>query len=442
MKIHLSNAWRETRESYWFIPSMMILGAICLSFLTIAVDRSSLSDNLRLQLLWGGDAEGARGLMEVIASSMVTVATLTFSLTIVAFTQASAQFGPRLLRNFARDSGNKVVLGTFIATFVYCLLVLRAIRTGIDGQPEFVPYFSVSTGFLLGLASLGVLIYFIHHVSQAIYAPNLIASVAADLLKTIEDLLPWDEEDNPTFTASEKRSALPPDFEKKAVGIKANSSGYLQMVDYINLLAIAVDNNLTMLIIHRPGHFIPHDADVVLVSPAGPVSPAVLRSIRSSFTLGKHRVAPQDVEFAIDQLVEVAVRALSPAINDPFTAMNCIDWLGVALSRLAVKRIPPPYLTDSSGVARVHLKHPITFKGVTEAAFNQIRQQAGNHVSVLIRLLEVLASIAEHTHDEQELIVLERQAKMIKRSSHRLLRENEDLADVDERYQRIEDQDD
>ncbi|HEY9088242.1 MAG TPA: DUF2254 domain-containing protein, partial [Anaerolineaceae bacterium] len=200
MNIRLQNYWDELRASYWFVPSLMVLFAIGLSFATLNFDRAQHATAARLQLFWGGGPEGARGLLEVIAGSMMTVASLTFSLTIVTFSQASAQFGPRLLRNFIRDTGNQVVLGTFVSTFVYCLLILRSIRSAVEAQPglagveAFVPEFSISVGIVLALLSLGVLIYFIHHVSQSIYAPNVIAHVAQDAMLAIDRLFPKEED--------------------------------------------------------------------------------------------------------------------------------------------------------------------------------------------------------------------------------------------------------
>lgn len=443
MNIRLQNYWDELRASYWFVPSLMVLFAIGLSFATLNFDRAQHATAARLQLFWGGGPEGARGLLEVIAGSMMTVASLTFSLTIVTFSQASAQFGPRLLRNFIRDTGNQVVLGTFVSTFVYCLLILRSIRSAVEAQPglagveAFVPEFSISVGIVLALLSLGVLIYFIHHVSQSIYAPNVIANVAQDAMLAIDRLFPKEEDPLALPAEASRAPSLPDGFLQNAARLSAKLSGYLQVVDYYHLLAIASKYDLIIQVMHRPGHFVIYSEDLALVWPSERVTERLLSDISRGFILGKQRIAPQDVEFAIDQLVEIALRALSAAINDPFTAINCIDWLGVALSRLAQKDIPPPYHVDSRGQVRLVLTHPITFAGVTDAAFNQIRQQAGNQVAVRIRLLEVIAEIADHTEDPVELEALERQASMIRRGSEKHLEEQNDIADLNERFNEV-----
>jgi uncharacterized membrane protein len=434
MRLRLANFWEGLRASFWFIPSLMVAGAFLLSAATLLLDqRVQASADPALRYLWRGGPEGARELLQVIASSMITVASLTFSLTLVAFSQASAQFGPRLLRNFMRDTGNQVVLGTFIATFVYSLLTLRAVHSEAPGMTVFVPFLAVSTAFILALASLGVLIYFIHHVSQSIYAPNVIASVADDLMGALQRLFPQ-EEDPHEGSAPPETVPEPP---AEAARLTTRHSGYVQGIDYGRLTALAAAHDVQLTVTHRPGQFVIRGGDLARVWPPERAEAGLLAELRRAFVVGAQRVAPQDVEFAIDQLVEVAVRALSPAINDPFTAMNCIDWLGVGLARLAEKRIPPPYFRDAAGARRVFLQHPITFAGATDAAFNQIRQQVGSQVAVRLRLLEVLAVIAAHTEDPAEWGALRRQADMIRRSSQAVLTEEEDLRDMEARYHAV-----
>lgn len=173
----LANLWESLRTSYWFVPTLMTAGGVALSFASVHLDERVNYKWVRtVGWIWAGGAEGARQVLSTIAGSMITVAGVAFSITIVALTLASNQFGPRLLRNFVRDAGNQIVLGTFIATFVYCLLVLRTVRG--EDDTEFVPYVSVTLGVAFALTSLGVLIYFIHHVAISIQAENLIASVA------------------------------------------------------------------------------------------------------------------------------------------------------------------------------------------------------------------------------------------------------------------------
>ncbi len=442
MRNQIKVRWSEIRANYWLVPSLMAVAAIGLSLLTLYIDRSFQGPE-QARIFWGGGPEAARSLMEVIATSMLTVATLTFSLTTVTLSQASSQFGPRLLRNFIRDTGNQFVLGTFVSTFVYCLLVLRAIRSSVEARADFsgvqafVPEISITVGFVLALSSLGVLIYFIHHVSQSIYAPNVVAAVAEDMMEAIQRLFPDPEDPLALPAEAETAPTLPEHFEQAATRLEASTSGYLQSVDYYRLLELASRHNLLLMVTHRPGHFVVYGDDLALAWPPQAITSDIAQSLLAAFTTGKARIAPQDVEYAVDQLVEIALRALSAAINDPFTALNCIDWLGVGLSQLAQRKIPPPYFTGADGAIRIVLKHPVTFRGVVDAAFNQLRQHARNQVAVSIRLLETIALIAEHTDDPTEHAALHRQAQMIRANSRRYLEDSDDVADVDERFEQV-----
>lgn len=436
MKIRLLNIWEEVRSSYWFIPGMMAAAAILLSFLTIYFDTLFEAEVIRtIGFFWAGSPDGARELLSTISGSMITVAGVVFSITLVALSNASSQFGPQLLRNFMRDTGNQVVLGTFIASFVYSLLVLRTIRGGDD---EFVPYISVSISILLALAGLGVLIYFIHHVALSIQAPVIISRVAHDLFQTIDRLYPIEIGHEPPEEKKEDgEHDLPGNFKEEAFEIVANNSGYLQAIDNEALMEVAKGNDLFICIKYRPGHFVIKGKDLALIWPEGRMSPAIEEKIVKAFIIGRQRTHTQDVEFAINQMVEVAVRSLSTGINDPFTAITCIDWLGAALAKLSERDFPSPFRYDREGRLRIVVEHPVNFQGLVDAAFNQIRQNASQSLAVRIRLLEAIAILKEHVEDEEHLQALIRQAKMIESSRAVEIPEREDRRDVQERYQEV-----
>lgn len=437
MKVRIQKFWDDIRTSYWFTPAVMTASAIALSFVTIYLDDYFQSEVLRsLGFLWSGGPEGARGLLQAVAGSMITVAGVTFSVTMVALSLASSQFGPRLLRNFMADAGNQIVLGAFIATFIYCLLVLRSVRSNDGG--EFVPYISVTVAIILVLFSIGVLIYFFHHVALMMQAPYVIAEVAEDMFHTIDRLFPADlgyeaphDQDEPN------ENSLPERFDEKARMVGAESSGYIQAIDNDGLMRVARERDLVIKINNRPGHFIDDDGAIAYVWPAERVDERVTKQVKHSFLFGKQRTNTQDVEFAIEQLVEVAVRSLSTGINDPFTAIACIDWLGAGLSRLAEKEFPSPYRYDRDGNLRIYLERPVTFPGIIDASFNQIRQYARASVAVQIRLLETLSQISEHTKNDEQKQSLERHATMIERSSQIETKEREDKRDIEERYREV-----
>ncbi|MBF2050176.1 MAG: DUF2254 domain-containing protein [Elainella sp. C42_A2020_010] len=429
----LSKLWDSLHASYWFLPSVMVAAAIGLALLLLTLDGTKQVNFDEWNWLYTGGPEGARALLSAIAGSMMTVAATAFSITIVALQLASSNFGPRLLRNFMQDTGNQFVLGTFISTFIYCLLVLRTIR-GEDFD-FFVPQLSVTVGIVLAIVSIGVLIYFIHHASTIIQASHVITEVSQDLTATIDRLFPEKLGHNaPEPTAWLKQ--IPPDFETAACSIPAKHSGYLQAIDNETLMKIACQHNLLLQIKFRPGKFMVKGCELALVYPGKRVKPQLFDLINNALILGQERTEQQDVEFPIDQLVEIALRAISPGINDPFTAVRCIDRLTDGLCQLAQRDIPSPYRFDREGQLRV-IVEPISFGQLVDAAFNQIRQYSRSDAAVTIRLLEAISTIAAFTHRPDDRVALHRHAEMIYQGSREGLPEAQDRNDVEERYLRV-----
>ncbi len=432
MKDRFINFFERLRSNFWVLPTFMVILSFLLALGMIQLD-TVLKFKTISAFLWiySGGAQGARALLSMVAGSMITVAGVTFSITIAALANSTSQFGPRLLRNFMRDTGNQVTLGTFIATFMYCLLVLRVVRDTTEGR--FIPYISVTVAIGLAMASLGVLIYFIHHVSTSISAENVVAMVGNDLTQAIDRLYPKKEIFHWRNWRLRAENMVPENFAAGSQPVEAANSGYLQTIDYEALINIAKANDLILQIESRPGHFIKAGNDLVRAWPSKNYQETLKEPIMASFILGIHRLHGQDIELAVSQLVEVAVRALSPGINDPFTAMSCIDRLGVGLSKLAERNIPSAYRYDDDGNLRL-LTYPITFAGITNSAFDQIRQHGQTDVAVTIRLLETIAVIATHTRDADKLRPLQRQAEMVWRASQDAVTEEWDQKDIEERY--------
>jgi uncharacterized membrane protein len=344
---------------------------------------------------------------------------------VTALRLSVTSFGPRLLRNFVRDTGNQVVLGTFIATFVYCLLVLRTVR-GSDSA-QFVPAIAITGALVLAMASLGVLIYFIHHVAASIQVTHLITVVSHDLLHTIDRLFPEKLGHGGPEPRAWRKTCLPERFEREARPVSAARSGYLQAIDSEDLMRLATEHDLILRVTPRPGYFVIQGSALAAAWPGERVDERLAEKIHDAFIVGAERTLTQDVEFAVDQLVEVAVRALSPGVNDPFTAMTCVDRLGEALCQSAERTLPSPSRYDADGRLRV-VVHPTTFTGVTDAAFNQIRQYGRGSAAVTIRLLEAIAGVAARASGEEDRAALLQQARMIKRGSVdlRLIRQGEE----------------
>lgn len=436
MKTWLIRYWDSLRSNFWFVPTLMVAGSVLLSFATLWLDhRPGTGRITSAALTYSRGPEGARALLSAVAGSMVTIASLTFSITIVTLQLASSQFGPRLLRSFVRDRGNQVVLGTFIATFTYCLLVLRAVN-GTD-EHEFVPHLSVIIALLLTLASLGVLIYFIHHTSHSIQAETVVNSVGNDLREAIDRLFPESLGDDAAAAGRPPSAAtLPAGFDAGSRPVPATESDYLQNVDGERLLELAAAKDLVLRVEHRPGEFVVEGQDLVRVWPASRLNDELAEAIRAAFYFGSRRTLTQDTRFAVDQLVEVAVRALSPGINDPFTAVACLDRLGASLSRLAGRATPSSYRFDEGGQLRV-VAEVSSMAGLVDAAFHQIRQAARTNAAVTLRLLETIAVILPFARDASFRESLLRHAALVHEDSQDGLPSESDRREAAERYRAI-----
>ncbi len=328
MKARLQ-AWIEILgDLFWLRPALIVLGCILLAQFgvwletahVVGYDPSSPDTN------WGysGGAEGARALLSAIASSNIGVAGTTFSITIAALTLASGQMGPRLLRNFIRDARNQTVLGIFLGTFAYSLMVLRTVRT-VEEDP-FVPHLAITGALVLALIAIGTLVWFVHHIATSINIETVVDAVQQDLCKAIGSRT-LDEAD-----------ATRPSTGPAGQAIATTGGGYLQAIDTDSLADWAEERSVTVALRVRPGDYVPSGFPIAFLSAD---KEGAKEAITNAVTLGRRPASLQDLEYSIRQLVEIAVRALSPGINDPFTAGSVVDHLGDALCRIAPRYLRP-----------------------------------------------------------------------------------------------------
>ncbi len=432
MKAHIHKYWDGIRSSFWFLPSVMTCCAVVLAYASVAIDEAVKNHWLRVNVwAYAGGAEGASMVLGTIAGSMMTIAGVVFSMTLVALSLASSQFGSRLLRNFMRDTANQMVLGTFVSTFVYCLLVMRTIRRA--EETLFVPHLSVTLGVMFALISLGVLIYYIHHVAISIQADEIVARVGNELIDEIERLFPQQIGQGVTPPAAPLLD-LGLAFSHESGTVTVAADGYLQFIDGEALMVLAEQEDVLLRLERRPGQYVVCGTPLAMVWPGDKVTEKFVAEVNSACVLGNQRTSAQDVEFAVHQLVEIAVRALSPGINDPFTAMTCVDRLGSALCRVAQRDMPSPHRFDAQGQLRIVASTP-SFTGIVDAAFNQIRQYARSSAAVTIRLLETITVIAAATRRPQDQAALRRHAEMIVCGARDGLPEDEDRRAAEDRYQ-------
>lgn len=386
----------------------MTIAAIGLAIGMIELDRHLQFSGYKV-LPWGVavSPEGARMIFATVAGSMITVAGVVFSITIVALSLATTQFGPRLLRNFMRDRSNQVVLGTFVATFVYCLLLLRT--THGDGEGEvFVPESGLAVGMLLTLAGLGVFIYFVHHTADSIQAPTVAANVASELKGAIEKVFP--EKMGHEKPEREGDVRVPEKLEREGCPIIANSTGYLQAIDAQGLVECACKHDVVVQVCVRPGEFVVAGDSIARIWPPRSNNDEANESIACCFIVGKHRTAEQDVAFPVQQLVDMALRALSPSLNDPHTAITCADHIGAGLCSLAERSIPSRYRFDQNDQLRV-VADPNTFVDVSDLAFRPLREHGTSDTSFAEAIMGIYLQVARRVRRPEDAEAIQLHAR-------------------------------
>jgi uncharacterized membrane protein len=433
LRLPVGSEWRREalRTNLWLVPAIEVIAAIALYVVTHVVDRAAYHRPFLPSWLIFGSADPSRQILATLAAAVITVVGVVFSITIVTLTLASTQFGPRMLRNFIRDRGTQFTLGTFVATFVYSTLVLISIGPG-SGNDAFVPHLSIAISVALVTLSMGVLIYFIHHIATSIQLPEVIASIAADLSRAI------DAETPKTRSSLEAGPSVPELLRRMGEGggtVLAPSSGYLQFVRHRTLIGLAIERGAVIRLLHRPGHFLVGGHPMALVWPRD-AADAVTRALRRAHITGSNRTLAQDLPFAVDQLVEIAIRALSAAVNDTFTALTCIDWLGDSLCKITTRWHPIRVHRDSHGYVRVITAH-VSYERLVERAFEKIRQAGRGMPAVMIRQLEALVKIIDHTSTEEQRQLLLAQAAMILQSSEEAVPEPADLAAIKHEYDEV-----
>jgi uncharacterized membrane protein len=402
-------------DSFWLVPAVSTLVAVLAAVGLVSLDRSGALPRWLIDNAWvyNGGGTGARTLLGAIASSTIGVAGTVFSITIAALSLVAGQMGPRLMRNFTHDRGVQLSLGIFLGTFSYALMVLRSVRTQAEG--EFTPHLSLTVGIVLAFVCVATLIYFVGHMAGRINVDTVIELVSDDLRAAIGRL---------TVDTPEPRPPEPSSWNG-AVRIDDPRRGYLQHLDADRLADWAAAHGTAIALLVRPGDYVFPGAAIarlrVPVEGAG-------AAIRETTALASARVSTADLEYAIRQLVEVAVRALSPGINDPHTAISVLDRLGAALCDLAPVHLP-------SGVHRrddriVLVVPSVDYDGVVDAMFHLIRQNAAGSAAVLIRMLDVLVAVVGCERAPARRATLHRHADLIAADAGRTVGNPADLRDL------------
>lgn len=434
------NYWKRLTATLWFLPALLAFCGALLGFILVAVDRNIGLKFGNLPFFFGVEPSGASNVLAIIAGSTITVAGTVYSITIVALTLASTQFSPRILRNFMRDTGNQFVLGVLVGIFVYCIIVLRTIRSGGDEATDFVPSIAVVFGVLLGLCGVGALIYFIHHVATSIQATSIISTIAEETVLEIEENYKFEYEAK-QFD-KEILSAIP---LKKWIKIPSAETGYIQNADTDALFEIAKRLDLVVQMRRRVGEFTIKGLPLLQIASKNEnfaPDENLIREFNAAYDIGNFRTVEGDVAFGLRQIVDIALKALSPAINDTTTALSCIDYLTAILVCLAKRPSCPP-LFFCEGELRLVI-NPQRFEDYFDLAFNQIRQNGSGNVAVILRLLnsiEVLGkanqsfNISEERAERHEL--LETQTRLLIGLAERTIGADADLQTVQRHYNHV-----
>lgn len=424
--------WSNVRSSFWFVPSLIVLASIVVALALIEADSTGIDRRLaRWPRLFGAGAEGARGMMSTIAGSMMTVVGVTFSMILVVLAMASSQYTSRILRNFMRSRVTQVVLGIFAGVFTYSLIVLRTIRSGDEGA--FVPTLAVFFGFVLALGGVGALVYFIHHIASSIQASSIIASIAQETIAAIDRLFPEQLGQGPGKDDDDQ--TLRPPAQRKWRAVPAENSGYIQSVDNAALLHLAREKQTIVMMEHGIGGFVVQNT--ALASLALEVSPdqETVAALQASFTISRHRTVVQDAAFGIRQIVDVALKALSPGINDTTTAVMCVDYLTAILARVAPRQIPSSRRYEA-GELRV-IARGATFASLVAESFDQIRGIAKGNVAIMLRMLAAFQTIASLTASPSRRQTLYEQVQWIAELAERTIESAHDRARFESALARV-----
>lgn len=429
----LQYLWEELSASFWFIPILMLLISIgsAIGFIYLDSQIQYYPEGILKHLL-PATVDSARSILSIIAGAMIGVAGTVFSITLVILTLASSQLGPLLVRNFMYDKLNQVVLGSYVSSFVYCLIILSSIKENESFQ--FVPAISVLAALASAIAGIILLIIFIHHVSMSIQSDKVISDISEAMSKSVRKLFPEEigrekEKPAPDINVLKKEYAYKQD-------IKCYKSGYLQSVDGDGIMNIAEENDCAIILHHRPGDYLVQNMILGEVLCNEECSKKTREMIQNDFIVGKIRTPQQDAEFSIHQMVEVASRALSPGVNDPYTAIACIDNLTSVMCYLTRAEFPSPYRYNSEGKLRI-IADNHNFSGMLNAAFNQIRQYGKGSPSVLIRLMEAMNTISTFAKNKKQQEFIVQHAEMIMNAAEKAFSEKRDLEDMKERYKTL-----
>ena len=421
-RVAARNTWDRLEVSFWFAPAIMSAGAVLLAWAMFWLDSQVPNDALASsRFVLSGTVGELRSALLNMAGTVLATAGVVFTLLTLPLSTVAAQYGSRLLRLFLGDRTTQFVLGMFVGTFVYCIAAALSIPSA-DVQAE-SPQLTATVGVYLMLATFATLILLVQHISTMLQAPNIAAAAGVELRDVVRAEIPGVVTSGAVTNGQAETRPGPqglPDTlaETEGYPVRARRTGYIQYIDPEIMLTVAREKNLVIRLLRKPGHYVGSGAVVALVWPASRVDEQAAKMIRRAFLIGNGRTPTQDVEYAVNQLTEMAVRAMSPAINDPFTAMTCLDHLGEGLVNFIRQGEKDSHYYDRDGTLRLVLE-PVTFAELLDAAFEMLRHASCDNAKVLRHMLEVIEAISCETKSPEALQLLSRHVCLIEAESQR-----------------------
>jgi uncharacterized membrane protein len=412
----LETWWFDWQQSLWFLPAAITVGAVALALGMVRLDQAlALSPQGHYTWVFGGGASGARGVLEAIAGSIVTVTGTVFSITIVTLQLASSQFSSRVLRTFTSDRGVQLVLGVFVGTFTYCLLVLRSVRSEADAGYTFVPSVSVTLGVGLSLVSVGFLIYYIHHVARSIQVDSVADRITNDTGGLIDRFWTGGSDGGDSDDDTGNPTVLP---AADPATVTAAGSGYLQRIALDALFGVDSDGAMLVRIEPCVGDFVLAGTVIASIWPPAANSDEVRAAVRAACQLGRERTPAEDVDFGIQQLAAIAIKALSPGINDPTTATICIDRLSELLGRVVGGKQPrATHRRDNSRL--IVSTSPASVERLVDTAVSQVRHYGAGDPVVTAHLLTTLGNLARLASPTHRPVIVAQAGSALTAARHR-----------------------
>lgn len=422
--------WSYLQSTLWFVPTLLILANVLLA--TFLINLEAPSDGMavieRLRL-FGMGAEEARAMLSTIASSMMSIVGITFSMTIVTLTLASNQYTPRILRNFTRSRLTQVVIGLFIGIFAYCLIILSTIREGSSN--EFVPTLAVFVAFLAALVGVCLLIFFIHHIASSIQASNILASIAQDTEIVIDQMYPL---------SSDKEAEMPPsphwDHNQTWTPLFSQASGYIQNIQIEKLKQLAEDHQTVFRMEHVVGEFVVKETPLLSILGEVEISESLANSIYATLIFSSHRSLEQDVSFGIRQIVDIALKALSPGINDTTTAVMSLNHLTTIVVHLAQKKFNPSYHYQKEELRVITKDH--CFKTLFCEAFDQIRENGKGNLAIALTLARAFELVLGKLESRSSLRMISQQIDRLEEVAKKNMQCRFELKKIEERLMELQ----